>query len=1046
MPDFDPNSVADSLGAPPSPNDVADAIMQAHAPDDTGKKFQRALDFYKKRAETYWGPGSDSYAVERVPVAGALDQVFRGIDLYNSAKAIQEGTHTDQDIYRVAQEVAKHQYEAGRGVGQKTVDLLGQLPAMISEWAMSGGVGGAAKKAVADLGTKALGTSLPARAATAVGKTAAEGVARSALMPSTYANMAQYAVQPDEQGMLQPVPPHEAVLKGAAASAIQNTIFAASGMFAPKQAGNWFKDAAWSTAKAIGGVELSREAIYRMGISGEPSAAWRALSSDDKMKAIQELAPELIVFGGLEGIMHALPAMANRSRQLQQQGVQPGSPAMQKAVSEAINWQEVGTKPPYEPPEPGQGPVPPQTTPPQAPQAPTSLPPAQPSVLNEQAIQAAIRRFPGLKESEIRGVFALSGQEANENMKAHADDVQFLLSQGRTISDPALQRAQGLASLSAWVEEARAQEAPATAPAAPPSPSPPPGGPPATPGPEVAPTTQPAPILQAPEAPPTPPKTPQEILADKYDQAQQFFNRRRSMGDGKKKAIATTRRNFPSLGEWNPGDRPPAPEVETPPALPPQPTGAPGERFNPDLDAMFGSETPPEPVATRSLRENPDLDEMLGMPSRPEQGLPPLPPAKPEAAPAPPQAAPEPVPPEQAPAPAGPTRRHITTDSKEYILDRIDRGEGGLTEQEKRILTERLLWATGFRELAKQEGVKGQTIKNWEKAALDKLGYSGTVDEFHLGNRGNQAIADVEDGKMIGADQLHQVDPEGALHNARINQIADAVDALNALHQKRQKLLGQGRKITPEQEAKDNAEFERLRRIIDEGHAEAGAAPSQPGAAPSTRPGETPVRPDLALGLPRGQGAEAQPAPEATPGPPQGNAETPAAAAPGGQAGRDVVTPPGAAVAPPRPVQENPVDRALKQIVAEQAQMHQEGTAGFAGGLGVRLADSLYNHLAGAVGAMKTAYREMAGEMFPKTSDLANAVGEALARFVSVPTYAKLASARMIDKVLGPNVTEAEARILGTAFQEMRHRHARANGSAPQAATFIGQQNSPLKT
>lgn len=95
---------------------------------------------------------------------------------------------------------------------------------------------------------------------------------------------------------------------------------------------------------------------------------------------------------------------------------------------------------------------------------------------------------------------------------------------------------------------------------------------------------------------------------------------------------------------------------------------------------------------------------------------------------------------------------------------------------------------------------------------------------------------------------------------------------------------------------------------------------------------------------------------------------------------------------------------------------------------------------------------ELAGKMAPRTTALDRESGEALTRFNAAPTYAKEAAPYYIDKVMGPDATQADRRLAGAVITERRLRRIRdvltASGdrAAANVKTVIGHPNSPLQS
>ena len=370
---FDPlavlNRTADA--APEGPRDVnwdtyVEDVLNRTADgggqlDDQRIRHAAALRHYRAQAEESWGPGSSNYLIERIPVAGAVTGIEYNLGLRDAARRLEKGEGTDADRDLLAQHQARQEYDEKRQKGMgflgRAADLASHLPGMVAEWGLTGGAGTAARAAVGKAVASRVGEGLAGRLAAGAAGYAAEGAARSALMPSTYAGMAAQGVEQTPEGELKARDGLEAAGRGALASVIQNTIFAASGAFAPKEAGSWALDTAKSTAKAVGGAQLAKEAVYQALGSGRPSEIHELLAGPNRAEALEALAPELAVFGTLEAVMHAAPVMRARFEQLRSQGVKPESPAMKEAL--AATAEQLAQKP-------GGATVPPEAAPPEA--------------------------------------------------------------------------------------------------------------------------------------------------------------------------------------------------------------------------------------------------------------------------------------------------------------------------------------------------------------------------------------------------------------------------------------------------------------------------------------------------------------------------------------------------------------------------------------------------------------------------------------------------------------------------------------------------------
>lgn len=353
--------------------------------------------------------------------------------------------------------------------------------------------------------------------------------------------------------------------------------------------------------------------------------------------------------------------------------------------------------------------------------------------------------------------------------------------------------------------------------------------------------------------------------------------------------------------------------------------------------------------------------------------------------------------------------------------------------------------------LQPKDSITPRTVKDFIDRAHRKLGGEGSLFA-NMASEGKARL--IEDGALTVDADLH-ADPE--VHAARGNRIRDL--------EQQDRLLDQLLESWQKGEISDEQFRDEHSRIVQ-------AIEGGPPGALGPTAGEAPVRSERGADVQSGAEAGAPTAPAtATAG---GQPQAAAARAGGGEAPGHELSPAdqelpagirGARVAAPRPSTESPVDRVLGDVVRDQAAAAAQGTAGTTGLLGVRLAESLWDHLSGAIDRLNAEYRRLASEMFPRTHDADRETGEKLTQLAAVPVYAKAAAARLIDKVLGPHVTEAEARMLGTVFQEMRHRFAKAQlaqqeralwntdrakaveaGQASRAiVSFVGQENSPLR-
>lgn len=172
------------------PVDLSEALKslkETRPPTVDDAKLAAAGEYYRQHAEEMWGPGSQDYALHRTPGVGLGRVLGKAYDLSGSLDRYKKGTHTDTDLFNIAEARAKQEYQAERDkdFGSRAFDFATHAPGMIAEFAASGGMTSAIGKSVATR----LGGSLAARAAGYGAQTAA----MTALTPSMYLEQATRA-------------------------------------------------------------------------------------------------------------------------------------------------------------------------------------------------------------------------------------------------------------------------------------------------------------------------------------------------------------------------------------------------------------------------------------------------------------------------------------------------------------------------------------------------------------------------------------------------------------------------------------------------------------------------------------------------------------------------------------------------------------------------------------------------------------------------------------------------------------------------------------
>lgn len=424
--------------------EVADPESGLITPNKIEQRVQNAQAYYRKNADEFFGPGSASYTIERIPgvSAGAASAYYYG--LHQAAKDVQGGNPSDESINLIAEHLAKQEYESKRGFGQRALDLGTSLPGMAVEWIASGGVAGGVKagveKSLEKVAAKGLAGTIAQKAA---GYTAA-GAARTALMPSTYGGIASETVGQDEQGMPTPQGLPGAVARGGLKSLVQNTIFEASGMFASKGGEAFIPGTLKSLGKAEAGMQLSKESLYWLALNGKPSEIHQVLTGPDRGKALQELGAEGLAIGGLEAFMHAVPAVKGRYDQLRRGGVRPDSAYMQqeleKVATAFVPREEGGAGGPFgtsalaEPAAPPETPPEPPRTAPEPPvepavtQAPLEAPAAEPAPppAVPEAPAEPVSPFAHMDDAAVKSLAEFAGEKRTGGLSRAALEKRLL--------------------------------------------------------------------------------------------------------------------------------------------------------------------------------------------------------------------------------------------------------------------------------------------------------------------------------------------------------------------------------------------------------------------------------------------------------------------------------------------------------------------------------------------------------------------------------------------------------------------------------------------
>lgn len=174
--------------------DTPDA-MQFFAP-----KVQQEQQLQQSIArERTKGEDMVEYVATRLPFVGALVSVTGSLDVADAAKAFESGRATERQVETLAKWIASTEREKEKGIGRKAVDLLASLPGTAVEFATTGGMYTAGKKAA----TKALGgvaESIAGRLASRAAGVAAQTLANPQMIAQGYGRQSLPGVTVDELG------------------------------------------------------------------------------------------------------------------------------------------------------------------------------------------------------------------------------------------------------------------------------------------------------------------------------------------------------------------------------------------------------------------------------------------------------------------------------------------------------------------------------------------------------------------------------------------------------------------------------------------------------------------------------------------------------------------------------------------------------------------------------------------------------------------------------------------------------------------------------
>lgn len=222
--DISPSEALKAYAPRVDPAEALKSLDNAKPPSVDEAKLGAAADYYRQHAEETWGPGSKDYEEARIPGVGLGRVLGKAYDLSGSLDRYKKGTHSDTDLFNIAEAQAKQEYQADRAkdFGNRAFDFATHAPGLIAEFAASGGITSAIGKGVA----ARLGGSLAARAAGFGAQTAA----MTALTPSMYLEQATGANVQQGRDPLDP----RGLAPAYGLAAAQMAVLGAVSEFAPK--------------------------------------------------------------------------------------------------------------------------------------------------------------------------------------------------------------------------------------------------------------------------------------------------------------------------------------------------------------------------------------------------------------------------------------------------------------------------------------------------------------------------------------------------------------------------------------------------------------------------------------------------------------------------------------------------------------------------------------------------------------------------------------------------------------------------------------------
>ncbi len=263
-----------------------------------------------------------------LPFASSVQGIVNAKGVSEATSKIEKGAGSLDDFHKLADYLREQKRLEKRGFGKMVAENLAALPAVATEFYMTGGWLTSSKLA-AEKGIVALAK----RAALGGVERTVANVPRLAeayqqqKMPSVGIQDGQIAVGPEKSDA-------EAATNAVVNKFIENAAFSFSGPagFASKVGeGSMLAAGGKGVGKLLVASEGSKEAQLQATSTGKGSTINRLYKGDPK--ALRDFAAELVTFVGAEAAGMGVKRVMDRGQQAQKQGYRPGSKAIQEQMA-----------------------------------------------------------------------------------------------------------------------------------------------------------------------------------------------------------------------------------------------------------------------------------------------------------------------------------------------------------------------------------------------------------------------------------------------------------------------------------------------------------------------------------------------------------------------------------------------------------------------------------------------------------------------------------------------------------------------------------------